>query len=85
MTRLGATVIKAQDGLGRGKLEQEFCHIQAVLLPLLPSRVTLGAPWCAEEFFRVWCPGGLWGLVGKKASQESTPIFANMWTGSGRS
>ncbi|XP_032985518.1 kallikrein-12 isoform X2 [Rhinolophus ferrumequinum] len=67
-----------------GESQTTWC-VQVASLGRMPARVTLGAPWCAEEFFRVWCPGGLWGLVGKKASQESTPIFANMWTGSGRS
>nr|XP_058900223.1 kallikrein-12-like isoform X5 [Kogia breviceps] len=49
----------------------------------MPARVTLGVPWYAEESFRVWCPGEPWSLVGKKASQGSTPTSANTWTGSG--
>uniref|UniRef100_A0A8C9PPH5 Kallikrein related peptidase 12 n=1 Tax=Spermophilus dauricus TaxID=99837 RepID=A0A8C9PPH5_SPEDA len=56
------------------------------LLPHLriPSyRVTLGDPWYAGESFRGWCPGGPWSLAGKKASQESTRMFASMWIGSG--
>uniref|UniRef100_A0A8C9DQC6 Kallikrein related peptidase 12 n=1 Tax=Prolemur simus TaxID=1328070 RepID=A0A8C9DQC6_PROSS len=46
------------------------------------GRVTLGVPWCVGESFRVWCPGALWGLVDKTASQESTPKFASIQTGS---
>lgn len=86
-TRLGAAVFKAQEWVWAGGTEHgnRIHLIQAVFLFLLPSRVTLGDPWCVEESFRVWCPGGPRSLVGKRASQASTPIFANMWTGSGRS
>lgn len=86
LTSLGTSVFKAWEwvwGLGKGQWAQDFSLTHWVFLLFLHSRATLGAPWCAGESFRVWCPGGLWSLVGKKASQGSTPIFANMWTGSG--
>lgn len=85
-TRFGASVLKTQLSWG-----EDNCSRIAPLfrpgsfLPCSSPRVTLVAPWCVEASFRAWCPGGPWGLVARKACQESTPISASMWTGSWRS
>ncbi|XP_010367892.1 kallikrein-12 isoform X2 [Rhinopithecus roxellana] len=65
-----------------GESRATWC-VQAASQGRMPARVIPGAPWCVGESFKVWCPGGLWGLVDKMASLESTPMFASMWTGSG--